>query len=647
MPMIMPRLARSLACGLLPAVLACQEPSVPPAPLDGTEGPPPPTTLGTADDTAGETDTETGGTPTSCDDIVCQDNAGCLIEDGIAGCYCDEGYVLDEEGGDTCVVDTSCIELRYLEDRCRYIVSGPPAVTLFFAVDYCAGTAVLPEDLDALGLHFEVLENGIPIDENAESVSTVIEKDVESYVTLVLDVSDSVIGTPEEPDPDLPLLVGELQDFVAELAPAPGQPDVYVSIYLFGRFVVEYVPFTNDYAALDASIAAIEPLAINTLVNGDGTRLYDATATGIRRTQRIRDLRDAVTWGGVLTTGTVVVITDGLESTNGTLDTGLINDTLNQVISIGISEEVTANDEALREIGRDGSFLAPAPEDWAGVFDQVVARVKEYPERAYLLGYCTSAAQGIADVEVTLQNEEGMLVPVKTATCDFDASLFSVDPTVTCSLQLFETECDEQPCGGLTACGMCASDECCDGRQCEAPVDATLCDADQLCNSTGRICVEGNCVDPDQPGGPAGVGDLPCDPGCDPGATYCDYDDADAPVACEPAMPVDPSGPTCDEAAQCQSLNCRSANPDNEFVPPTCLLPALVHDDCGPPGFTVCEVGSWCSGSTCKPQQFPLTTCASAEQCRSGVCSENRAGNVCDGSGVCYWAWNEKVPDPV
>ncbi len=354
------------------APLSCQEPTVDPAPVGGTSSPTGPS-LPTADggssgssggsgsteaSTSGvDTGTSTGeGPPTSCEDVICEGNGTCLIQNGIAGCYCDEGYVLDDSLTN-CVVDVNCIQLRFLEDRCRLIVNGPPAVTLFFAVDYCAGTAVLPEDLDAQDLAFQVLENGVDIANNVESYATVIPKEVESYVTLVLDVSDSVTGTEARPNPELPQLVGELRDFVQELAPAPGEPDVYVSMYVFGRFVREYVPFTRDYAAMDAAIEAIEldPLAINTLVNGDGTRLYDAVEIGINRTQRIRDLRDAVTKGGVLSTGTVVVITDGLESTNGTLNTGLIDDTLNWLIGAEALAGTTENEEDIKiEHTREG-----------------------------------------------------------------------------------------------------------------------------------------------------------------------------------------------------------------------------------------------------------------------------------------------------
>lgn len=643
-----------LLCTSLAFTAGCSEDSSPPPPVGGTDSSNVTVTAsgtGTGTGSTGVDDTAEGSTsdtnpPTSCDEIMCQGNSSCLIEDGIAGCYCDQGYVLDEQTMSECVVDTSCIQLRFLEDYCRLTVNGPPAVTLFFAVDYCSGTAVLPEDLEAQGLSFQVFENGIDIAENVESFATVIPTEVESYVTLVLDVSDSVTGTEDQPSAELPQLVGVLRDFVQRVAPAPGEPDVYLSIYVFGRFVREYVPFTRDYAAVDAAIADIEanPLAINALVNGDGTRLYDAVKMGINRTQRIRDLRDAVTKGGVLSTGSVVVITDGLESTNGTLDTPLINSTLNQVISIGIGEEVAANDEDLTRIGRDGSFLAPTPADLSEAFDLVISRVEQYPERAYLLGYCTSAAQDVADVEVRLA---GDVTLAQTATCSFDASAFSVDPEDVCSADLFVTECDSRECGGLTACGACADDQCCAAGQCGAPTTATAAgldceDSDQLCNATSQICVEGAGIsDPSTCENPSGLGAL-CDIGCEPGVGYCD--EVMGVPTCVAAMPTDPNGPNCAAAEQCQSLNCRSANPDNDLLLPTCLPPAQLYDACGVPGDTVCEDGGFCSGSLCLPQRFDLQNCSSADQCRSGLCVAPVNANVCLGSGACYWAWDEKMP---
>lgn len=592
---------------------------------------------GGSDTGTGGADDTTGGEPLNCDDVVCEGFGSCQIgENGQAFCACDEGYVLD--GARTeCIVDQSCVQLRYLENRCRQIFNGPAAVSLFFGLDFCAGTAVTPELFEELELEFRILENGVDITENVESEAEVIDKDVESYVTLVLDMSDSVAESE-----DLGELVARLRSMVEAIEPDGGDPPVYFSVYVFGRFVREYVPFTRDFGAVDDALGAIEddPAAITDLVNGAGTSLFEAVEIGINRTQRIRELRDAVTRGGVLTTGTIVVVTDGMDSSAGDLPSNLIDNTLNQVISIGISGDV--NDEDLTEIGRDGNFLAPTPDQWPIAFDTVAQRVAEYPDRAYLLAYCSSTTEGEPIVEVTVAGE-GITVTETTA-CQFIAEAFSSDPGVTCSADVFTDECDVFECGGITACGSCADDECCNGAQCVGPVaidtgGLSCAGTDMFCDATGEICIDGEsaqdpdtCEPPDTSGGA-------CEPGCDPGEAWCLLDDGD-PVACQPAFP---EGASCDEAAQCQSLNCQQTNPDNPFEVPTCQEGALLFDRCET-ATTVCEKGGYCTGNSCTPQRFSPQSCGQSFECRSGLCDDPVESNICVGTNMCYWSWDEKVP---
>lgn len=642
--------ARLAALGLLAA--CSSDPSNPP-PIDpGPEGTGGPVTAtadgatgtgtgtdtdtgdGTADDTA--SGSSTGEPVLNCQDITCSGHGGCKIgDDGNAYCACDPGYVINESL-DACVVDETCVKVRFLEDHCRQYYNGPPAVSLFFAVDFCSGTAVTPDKFEELGLSFQVLENGDDIADNVESESTIIPTSVESYVTLAVDVSESVTLDND----DLPALVSELRSLVAALAPDATEPDVYLSVYVFGRFVAEYVPFTRDFGLVDAALAEIEedPESVVSLVSGEGTALYEAVATGIERTQRIRDLRDAVSWGGVLSTGTVVVITDGDDSSNSMLDNQLLESTLNQVISIGIGDDV--DDADLEKIGRDGSFLAPTPADWAVAFDEVAQRVDEYPDRAYLLAYCSSKTSGDPEVEVGITANTKLTVE-QTAACKFDADIFSSSPADTCDASLFVGECDLQACGGLTACGACADDQCCDGSSCDAPISAPpppggfgCSDIDALCSATNEVCDVETCAPPGSLGGACGAG-------CSPGEAWCDPSPVDGPI-CEPAFGI---GAACDSAAQCESLNCQQTNPDNPFEVRTCQPPALVHDRCEGSGFVICEEGSYCQGSTCEPKKLDAESCGDADQCRSGVCVTPVETQICANSGACFWAWEEKVPD--
>jgi hypothetical protein len=630
------------ACGLLACSLACggsDNANAPPIDTLGTDSSA--MTLGTESMTGSTTtETTTGSTeptvdpdssstggPQNCDDFQCTGHGTCEIgEDDKPYCACDPGYVL-AVSGDTCVVDESCVQVRFLEDRCRQVFDGVPAVALFFAVEFCAGTAVLPDKLAELELEFQVLENDVDIQENVESYATVIPKPVESYVDLVIDVSDSITESQ-----DLPALIQELRTLVASLVPDAEDPDVYVSVHVFGRDSAEYVPFTRDLAAVDDALAAIadDPTAVVTLAgNGNGTDLYDAVELGILRTQRIRDLRDAVTWGGVLTTGTVVVVTDGNDTSNGMLDTSLIADTTNNVISIGISAGII--NETLQEIGRDGSFLAPTPAEWPEAFAEITQRVDEYPLRSYLLGYCSSTTEGSPNVEISI-SAPGVTV-MQTAVCQFDADLFSTNPSAVCDAQFFETECADASCSGLTACGSCADSECCDGAGgCQAPAlepgIGGCATQDDVCSIDEQICgSEGACVDPEPPASGS------CGLGCEPGVTHCS-DGQCAPV-------LDP-GDICEGPLECPGLNCQRENPDNMFQDTTCRPRALMYDRCGS-GDAICETGAYCQ-SECLPRKREVESCGDGNECRLALCqSLEGSGNICNGEAACFWSWDSKA----
>jgi len=622
-------------CGLLAcSTAACNSsPNGNAPPIDMTATDTNPLTTGTDATTAttgtssdSDPDSSSSGGLTNCDEVQCTGHGTCEIgEDDKPYCACDPGYRLDGSG-ENCLVDEGCVQLRFLEDRCRQLLNQEPAVSLFFAVEFCAGTAVLPERLEELELTFQVLENGSDIQENVESYATVIPKPVESYVDLVIDVSDSITESQ-----DLPLLIEELRTLVTSLTPGADEPDVYVAVHVFGRDSAEYVPFTRDLGAVDDALAAIadDPTPVVQLAgNGNGTDLYDAVELGINRTQRIRDLRDAVTWGGVLSTGTVVVVTDGNDTSNGTLNTQLITATTNNVISIGISAEIV--NETLQMIGRDGSFLAPTPADWPPAFAEITQRVDEYPLRSYLLGYCSSTTEGTPNVEISVTGE-GVRV-AQTAICNFDADVFSTDPSLVCDASLFADECDDLACGGLTACGACTDDACCDGGQCQSPTTYNTCDEQlELCAQADLICgSEGACVEPE----PLGSGS--CGLGCEPGVTYCDDE-------MEQCVAVHAPGASCDGPQECPELNCQRENPDNDFTMPICLPGALMYDDCGSDD-AACEVGSYCQ-SECLPRNRDAETCGGPDECRRGECNPlGESGNLCGGPTLCYWAWDSKVP---
>jgi hypothetical protein len=557
-------------------------------------------------------------------------------DEGATTCTCHEGYVVGDEG--VCVVDETCIEVRMLEDHCRQYENGAPAVSVFFGVDFCAGTAVTPDKFEELDLSFRIRENGDDIADNVESYATIVDISVENYVSLVVDLSASVAQSQ-----NLALLVSELRSLVAALEPGGGDPPVYVSLTLFGRTVREIEPFTSNLTAIDAALAdiAADPQAYAAQVGANGTRLFEATKKGIYGTQRIRDLRAAVTKDGVLSTGTVLVVTDGIDSSNEDLDTDLIGSTLNMVLALGISPEIDA--AQLQAIGRDGTFIIPEPADWSAAFDEITERVEEYPLRSYLLAYCSSTTSGQPTVDVVV---EGPGIELQGgAACNFDADAFSSDPSDVCSPELFEQECDNAQCAGLTACGACGADECCAAGSCVAPMtaddvgvdctgqDDVCAQADQVCDTTGEDPV---CADP----APLGDNDgAPCSPACAPGQGWCELDDEGEPVSCQPTLPL---GSLCEFAQQCASLNCYYVNPANPVEGRRCLAPARLYDHCSDTE-AICESGGYCDGSTCAPRKRRLATCGNGFECRTGTCADNDVATVCGGPAACFFSWDEKA----
>jgi len=636
------------------SVAACEE-------ADAVVPPPPPVVSVSASDGATSSATNTDATatdsdsgvtsgqsdgnvvPQDCADLLCGDHGRCELVAGVPACTCDEGYRVDADEG-TCVIDEGCVQVRFLEDGCRQIVNGPSAVALFFGVDYCAGTAITPEERLRLELEFTVTEDGRDQLNSPESKSKIFEKDVENYVFIAIDLSESVTE-----DADFPLLLAELRNFITSLEREAGENDVYVSLLAFASFLHEVSPFTRDFEALRNIIAGIEadPSVVSALINPGGTALYDATAEGIRSTRRIRELRDAVTDDGILTTGTIVIVTDGIDTVNGDLPTQLLNDTVDQVISIGISDEVDDGD--LNTIGQDGSFRAPTPLDWTEAFGEVKERVRQYPERSYLLAYCSSATTGEPRVEVGITG--GGVHTVRPAVCEYNAEAFSNNPADTCELELFDTNCLNRECGGLTACGGCPDEQCCSNGACLAPTTAAVSGVD--CREQPEVCFQGggSCevIDPQpqdyvfqcRPQLELGTGD-PCTSQfnsslCPPFVSYCDVD------TCVPTLP---EGSPCTSPMECESRNCTFIDPDVMSEGIFCLPQARIGDPCIA-NRTICEIGAFC-GSGCESRLAELQRCQRNSQCRSGSCVDIGSENICSsigpsGAPACYWSWDEKL----
>src|SRR5262249_5375462 len=160
-----------------------------------------------------------------------------------------------------------CVRLRLLEPGCRQRTGAQPALSMLFAVETCAGTTVRPEILGNAGTAFKVLEDGNDL--GSESYATVLPRDVERYVAIALDMSSSVAG-----DAGLMTsLIAALKTLVQDLAPGAGESKVNVALIVFGRSVHIALPFTSDFAAVQAKLDDMLASPDTQVVDPNGTNL--------------------------------------------------------------------------------------------------------------------------------------------------------------------------------------------------------------------------------------------------------------------------------------------------------------------------------------------------------------------------------------
>jgi hypothetical protein len=416
-------------------------------PLEDGDGLPYP---GTLDNSGGRPNAElpdasiagdAGAPVTNCGDLSCRGAGKCVVEGDVAKCVCDEGYVLVE---DECVVDEECIKLRLLEPGCRQALDREPALAMFFNVETCAGTTVRSDVLGPISSAFKVLEDGNDLGE--ESYATVIDRDVESFIAIAIDLSTSVANDPGLLDS----MIGSVIGLIEQLEPQPGEAPVSVELIVFGRSVQIDVPFTPDLPALTTRLNEIRQNTAGVVEDPEGTNLNGAVNLGMGSLDAAFDARLQQTGGAVVSTGTLITITDGKDTAGAALDA---LDVRFNLISVGVSGEI--DDAELTRVGPQGSFLAPEQADREQAFATIAQRVAEYPKRAHLLAYCSPAVAGTHTVVATLANREAEA----EATCAFDATNFAVGEGV-CNAPFIDDYCSsgEHGCGTFLACGPCTSD---------------------------------------------------------------------------------------------------------------------------------------------------------------------------------------------
>lgn len=601
----------------------------------------------------------------NCGGVTCSGTKKCVQDSKGAYCDCDTGFVklLKEDSSWDCILDEACVYVRGLMHGCRHNLGPDPVVATTFTVEYCGGVPVPPEVVGDLSSAFVLEEDNAPIDLN-ESAATAVPATAELLVTLALDVSGSVLANEQVLSP----LIAQLRRFVGQLARPVGEPPVTVTVFVFGRSVEMYVAPTANLQDVDAALAAIETdqSRVTDIVQTNGTALYSAVDRGLSQTERLIRLRNGNSQGGVLSSGTLVVVTDGNnESGATTLDTGMIAESPVHVVSVGINADI--DDRQLSAIGRDGSFLAPDQEDWQDIFDEIASRIVGRLQSIYRVAYCSPSTQADHKLTIALAkvpDSEGL-------SCGFDASNFTEQPpplpdsgapppNIFASCQQFITNtCNViDPNDGVRRCdtsAMACGSECLPGECCNSwgecvspssmPEGGGCNEQDELCRPGTMRCSE---TEPDswscQPPSPVGGH---CEiVGCKEGEGQCIEvrNDAGDPIDHCEAVTLglgDACNPDADDAEhQCSTLSCAKDPSQNSDIY-YCRPPAEVGDLCGGANAAaVCETGSQCKGNSCVARVVD-GPCSKGADCVSGYC--NKDTKSCIGSSLCHFSWADKV----
>jgi len=588
-----------------------------------------------------------------CGVVNCSVHGACV--DGPEGlsCVCDEGYLPDPDEPGACVVDTQCVRFRDLSDgSCRISPEVGTAAGLYFALDYCAGSPVLPGDLAELGQVptdeladlFRITENGFDIAEDVGAFQTLADPEIESVLTILVDASLPWSRTEEYGH----VIQSLIDRFISPLDAGAGDPPLYISTFVFDGGVIRHWyrhRYSGDDTFLRSLLERPRSSEIEALTDSEGSSLYAGLRRAIQDTDGFRAFRESTTHGGVVTTGTVLVVTHTADHTGD--DISIIPDTSSAVLAVGIGSDITR--EKLRAIGPNGAVLALEQEDWDEAFSDFSARTSGYAESAYMLGWCSSALSGSTNVEVDLVGQE--FLSSDSSSCDFDADLFSsVAIEASCNQASITSECEYRQCGGITACGGCSTGECCDAQACEPPGILEPCEGDnRLCAQAGQICVDTTVFDEESSEtatndtehnpeyvcyAPAAFPQTDCRLGC-PYSYYCiDNDYGDYQDLCVSALP---RGMPCDFAQECISLNCGPVHLSDASAVRTCRLRAVTGELCSDE-FVRCEAGSTCTDGVCTANFMDYHPCDSGAQCSSGSCIAHPTGNgrICWPSGVCF-----------
>ena len=342
---------------------------------------------------------------------------------------------------------SNCAELIPL----RQWESDPSAVAMLFTVENCK-TGEVYADFDETA--FAIAEDGKPL--SSEAVPRIMpSKGHRVHVTLMLDLSGSTA-------PNLAELQAGARRFVEQILVEQALDNVYIGLSAFDGSAT---PTELERPTPDAQrlIASIDGLTNFNGPDPGSTNLYGATRQGVQNLQVHQQMIMDRNHGGVVTTGYLVLFTDGGDTARReeadqaisavasarTFDSQAGAQPTVRTIAVGLKGQDYNPDAIARLVGGkewvSEADIARLGETFEEVGRQIARRIKG----TYLLAYCSASRANDHTVTVELTNQ-----PSNQLKFDFNANHFGGG----CDANFFETACDTRSCGGFN-CGACADEQ--------------------------------------------------------------------------------------------------------------------------------------------------------------------------------------------
>lgn len=610
---------------------------------------------------------------------VCLAGCGTTEEDADAGTQVtDAGKHPD--GGDPPPPLPPCTKLVAL----RLWTTNPSAVALLYRAEHCddgRSLKLVPSEGQRIVDVYALTENDSPL--NSEAVPRVsLATGQRVYVSLLLDFSAST--TPVK---------GELLDSAQQFAKTllENTEKAYIELRLFdGRASPHTVVRpTRDLEELDEAITKLRRPSPGVILgpNPDtgSTNLNGAFLSGVRDLQRWQEVVMSRNAGGVVTSGYVVVFTDGADTSErvdafaamGAVQTARVADGTKPeepnvqtyaVALTGADFSETAR-KRLQDLARGEAASPTQPpnnryylegkiDELTTRFTELARRIANESEATHLLTYCSPARAGQRTVSLQANATYGGAAAEATGV----RFTFSAESFAAGCAEFFETVCEDKECGGFN-CGSCddAVDLCrpSDGRCVNECLAVDQCSGESFTNDLGysRICNSGagvamcssQCIDSSSDPRNCGGCGVQCATGasCQEGQCTCPFGTVQCGGVCrtsdyfESNQNCGTCGNACGGGSACNGGECVCPGGDT-FCSGACRGDAYFESsssNCGTCGNTCTILGEACEDGVCG---CPDGDGVCGGQCVSlrtntncGTCGNacTNLGEVCEGGG--------------